>query len=56
MDLNENYLLRKKSEYVVHLLKKFRFQIEAPTQLSLLDELETEMCLKPVCKKMKVGF
>ena len=22
MDLNENYLLRKKSEYVVHLLKK----------------------------------
>jgi len=38
------------------VLRKFRFQIEAPTQLSLLDELETEMRLKPVCKKMKVGF
>ena len=36
--------------------RKIQFQIEAPTQLSLLEELESEMRLKPVCGKRKVGF
>jgi SpoVK/Ycf46/Vps4 family AAA+-type ATPase len=36
--------------------RKFQFQIEAPTQFSLLEELEAEMRLKPVCGKRKVGF
>ena len=36
--------------------RKIQFQIEAPTQFSLLEELEAEMRLKPVCKKRKVGF
>jgi hypothetical protein len=34
----------------------FQFQIEVPTQFSLLEELKAEMHLKPVCKKRKVGF
>ena len=36
--------------------RKIQFQIEAPTQFSLLEELEAEMRLKPVCGKRKVGF
>ena len=33
-----------------------QFQITAPTQNGLLNELEAEMRLKPVCGKRKVGF
>jgi SpoVK/Ycf46/Vps4 family AAA+-type ATPase len=33
-----------------------QFQITAPTQNGLLNELEAEMRLKPVCAKRKVGF
>jgi len=33
-----------------------QFQIKAATENSLLNELETEMRLKPVCAKRKVGF
>jgi hypothetical protein len=36
--------------------RKSQFQIETPTQFSLLEELEAEMRLKPVCGKRKVGF